>query len=87
MTSKKKVLGVLFDGMLYFDFNGPQTAMVLAKEYPHIYMCSCMIILIWSSPADNTSYYDIETIALKGRKNLIVTSERVQIVADYTFQV
>jgi hypothetical protein len=35
MANQKSVLAVLFPNMLYLDFNGPLTAMVLTQEYPY----------------------------------------------------
>eukprot|EP00026_Physarum_polycephalum_P016587 Phypoly_transcript_17524.p1 GENE.Phypoly_transcript_17524~~Phypoly_transcript_17524.p1 ORF type:complete len:207 (+),score=19.19 Phypoly_transcript_17524:86-706(+) len=70
MSNRKSVLGVFFPGMFSLDFNGPQTAMHLA----------------WDPANGNKSFYDLETVALKGNKTSIITSENIQVIADYTLQ-
>jgi transcriptional regulator GlxA family with amidase domain len=69
-TIKKKVLAVVYNNMTFMDFNGPHTAMILTQDP--------------QNPLQ--SFYNVETVALKGNKTSIVSDENLHLVADYTFQ-
>lgn len=100
MAAKRRVLAILFDDMTFIDFNGPHTAMTLTQKYPKNYRKGFdreekekveslffYFILILISPANNESYYEVETVALPGNRREIVTFEKVHVLADQEFQV